>query len=154
MRPKVIISGGQSGVDRAALDFALEKGLETGGWIPKGRIAEDGVIDRKYPNLTETGSERYSERTELNIIDSDATLIISNGELKGGSKLTRELTEKHKKPSFHLNFANTEGTQERLEILHWLSSIPCERLNIAGPRASEDKEIYQRTRDLLRLLFD
>ncbi len=79
MRIRKIISGGQTGADRAALDFALENNIETGGWIPKNRQAEDGRISEKYPDLRETETENPTERTELNVTDADATLIFSHG---------------------------------------------------------------------------
>src|SRR5258706_15582674 len=83
-----IVSGGQTGADRAALDVALEQGFEIGGWIPKGRRAEDGPIPQSYRGLLETDSADPSVRTALNVRDSDATLIVSHGQLRGGSLLT------------------------------------------------------------------
>src|SRR5690349_16884455 len=86
--PRVlIVSGGQIGVDRAVLDAALDCGLATGGWGPKGRRAEDGVIAERYP-LVETRSKRYQRRTRWNVRDSDATLILALGELSGGGRFT------------------------------------------------------------------
>ncbi|MCX7173435.1 MAG: putative molybdenum carrier protein [Proteobacteria bacterium] len=84
-----IVSGGQTGVDRAALDWAVQQGIPHGGWCPKGRIAEDGAIDSRY-ELQETNSAKYPQRTKQNIIDSDGTLILNSGELDGGSLETRE----------------------------------------------------------------
>ena len=84
-----IVSGGQTGADRAALDIALELGFESGGWVPLGRQAEDGKIPDRYPNLRETDSPLPAVRTELNVRDSDATLIVSHGTLVGGTALTR-----------------------------------------------------------------
>ncbi len=83
-----IVSGGQTGVDRAALDAAIKLGIAHGGWVPKGRLAEDGPLPETY-RMRETASAAYSERTERNVIDSDGTLIISRGELTGGSEATR-----------------------------------------------------------------
>ena len=102
---KKIISGGQTGADRAALDFALEHGIEIGGHVPKSRTAEDGAISDRYPNLTETASENTAERTEKNVLDSDATLIFSHGPLTGGSKLALVLTLTHKKPVLHIDLS-------------------------------------------------
>ena len=149
-----IVSGGQTGVDRAAFDFALENDFEIGGSVPKGRIAEDGPIDKKYVGLIETKTSDYSERTARNVTDSDATLILSNGKLRGGSKLTRELAERLQKPHFHLDFSCANSDQARNETLDWLSSINCPKLNVAGPRASEDPRIYDQTKRLLSKLFD
>ena len=92
-----IISGGQTGVDRAALDAAIQLGIPHGGSIPKGRRAEDGPISERY-NLKETNSDAYADRTEQNILDADGTLLISRGALTDGSELTRILAAKHKKP--------------------------------------------------------
>ena len=83
-----IVSGGQTGADRAALDAALEVGFATGGWIPRGRRAEDGAVPERYGNLVETESDAYEPRTELNVRDSDATVIFSFGPAFGGSALT------------------------------------------------------------------
>src|SRR3989344_782830 len=95
-----IISGGQTGVDRAALDAALELGLPCGGIVPKGRLAEDGRIPERYP-VQECDSEDYVVRTELNVIHSDATLILNRGEISGGTLITAQFCRKHKKP-FHV----------------------------------------------------
>ena len=148
-----IVSGGQTGVDRAALDFALEAGIETGGFVPKNRRAEDGRISEKYPNLVETAGENPAERTGLNVINSDATLIISQGAPGGGSLLTRQLAEKHGKPFLHIDLSllTIEEALEKTNL--WLASMDCQTLNVAGPRASEDAEIYEKTKVYLRGLF-
>jgi hypothetical protein len=137
-----IISGGQTGVDRAALDFAQENNFESGGYVPQGREAEDGRISEKYPNLIETSTADHAERTELNVLHSDATLIISRGAPAGGSKLTAELVAKHKKPFLYVDLlpGSLETQAERAKA--WLQGVDGEVLNIAGPRASEDPEIY------------
>ena len=83
-----IVSGGQTGADRAAFDYALANEIEIGGFVPKNRAAEDGAIPAKYPNLRETETEDSAERTRLNVLNSDATLIFSHGALAGGSRLT------------------------------------------------------------------
>jgi len=149
-----IISGGQTGVDRAALDFALEHSIEIGGFVPKNRWAEDGRISEKYPNLIETESENPAERTELNIKNSDATLILSHGALQGGSLLTKEFSEKYHKPFLHIDFSAFAIEWAVEETLKWLDSIDCETLNIAGSRASEDAEIYAKTKVFLEELFN
>ncbi len=145
---KKIISGGQTGADRAAFDFALEKGLEISGFVPTNRIAEDGAIPAKYPNLQETETENYAERTELNVKNSDATIIFSHGKLIGGSLLTRQFAEKYKKPCLHCDFLKPDFEKAK----KWLDSIECENLNIAGSRDSEDSEIYRKTKDFLHRL--
>ena len=148
-----IISGGQTGADRAALDFALENGFEIGGWIPKNRRAEDGRISEKYPNLIETEAENPDARTELNVRDSDATLILSHGELTGGSKLTFELTGKYRKPSMHIDFSKINVQPAVEKMRKWLESIDCQVLNVAGARATEDSQIYEKTKLFLAQLF-
>jgi hypothetical protein len=99
-----IISGGQTGADRAALDFAMAHNIPHGGWIPKGRRTEDGPLDNKY-RLRELPDTSYAKRTERNVLDSDGTLIISHGRLKpsGGSALTRRLAKDHNRPWFHVD---------------------------------------------------
>lgn len=148
-----IISGGQTGADRAAFDFALEHGIDTGGYVPKGRLAEDGRISDKYPNLTETESIDPRERTEMNVIHSDATLILSHGELSGGSKLAEEVAQRFNKPFFHIDINKRSAESAADLTLKWLDTIECEELNIAGPRASEDALIYDATISFLTDLF-
>ena len=97
-----IVSGGQTGADRAALDFAIKHKIPHGGWVPKGRLAEDGPIPSKY-KLTEMPTDNYKERTEQNVIDSDGTLIISHGKLTGGSAYTGKMAKKHSRPYFHVD---------------------------------------------------
>jgi hypothetical protein len=148
-----IISGGQTGVDRAAFDFALDNGIEIGGFVPHGRRAEDGKVPAKYPNLIETKTRNYSERTELNVQNSDATLIISHGKLTGGSKLTRVFAKRNRKPFLHLDFEKMT-LEKAIQLTQiWLISNDCKKLNIAGPRASTDAEIYPKTLQFLGKLF-
>ena len=97
-----IISGGQTGADRAALDVALKLGIPHGGWIPKGRKAEDGPLPEIY-KLKEMPTDSYGARTEQNVIDSDGTLIIARGKLTGGSDYTRQMTLKHKKHLLYMD---------------------------------------------------
>jgi Circularly permutated YpsA SLOG family len=147
-----IVSGGQTGVDRAALDFARENDLELGGYVPKGRAAEDGRIPDTYPNLTETPTGDPAERTGLNVLHSDATLIISRGELAGGSQLTAECATKHGKPFFHANLLHTDLESRAEQVRTWLAELKAEVLNVAGPRASEDQEIYSHARQFLEIV--
>jgi len=143
-----IISGGQTGVDRAALDVAIELGIHHGGWISAGRMAEDGVIPECY-NLQETPSSDPAQRTEWNVRDSDATLIISNGQLKGGSQLTLEMAMKYNKPYLHIDISVIDESVAIIHISDWLESMDCIVLNVAGPRLSEDSEINRQTYTLL-----
>jgi hypothetical protein len=153
LKIRKIISGGQTGADRAAFDFALANGIEIGGFVPKGRRAEDGRISENYPNLIETATRNYAERTELNVQNSDATLIFSHGKLTGGSRLTRKLAERNAKPFRHVDFIKADITRTAAEIRQWLISINCRKLNIAGSRVSTDALIYRKTFDFLKLLF-
>jgi hypothetical protein len=145
---KKIISGGQTGVDRAGLDAGLEAGLEIGGYCPKGRKAEDGKIPDHYP-LIETPSGDYRVRTEKNVVESDATLILNVGQLSGGTALTEKFTRKHKKPCLliQLEFQNT-GRVER--IRKWLEENDIQTLNVAGCREAKSKGIYMMALELLR----
>jgi hypothetical protein len=149
MKLRKIISGGQTGVDRAAMDFAHACGIETGGFVPKDRTAEDGKVPDHYTGLTETESADPAERTELNVINSDATLIISRGALAGGSELTAEFAKRHGKPFLHIDLNLVRPTAVKSVMNNWIASISCSVLNVAGPRASEDPEIYNLTREIL-----
>ncbi len=150
---KTIISGGQTGADRAAFDFALEHRIEIGGFVPKGRRAEDGKISAIYPNLVETAKRNYAERTELNVQNSEATLIVSHGKLTSGSLLTKKFAEKYQKPCLHIDFLESTIEESAKKTRKWLASVKCKRLNIAGSRASTDAEIYEKTKRFLAELF-
>jgi RimJ/RimL family protein N-acetyltransferase len=144
-----IVSGGQTGADRAALDFALENGFDTGGWVPRGRRAEDGRIPDRYPGLVEAPSADPAVRTVLNVRDADATLIVSRGPLSGGSLLTLREAERLGRPVLHLDLdrAPLEVAAGRLQ--RWLDAHRPGVLNVAGPRASRDAAIAAATRALL-----
>ena len=135
-----IVSGGQTGADRAALDWAIERGVPHGGWCPKGRKAEDGPIDGRY-QLQETGSADYLKRTEWNIRDSEATVIFTmRSELTGGSKRTAGCALKHRKPCLHLHSSETiSRCAGRLAEFIRASSIRI--LNVAGSRGSKEPEV-------------
>lgn len=150
---KKIISGGQTGADRAAFDFALEHGIEIGGFVPKDRMAEDGPISPKYPNLLETRAKNPVRRTELNVIYSDATIIVLHGIPTGGSKKTLEFAEKHQKPFLLIDLNEIDLKEAVLRTSDWLVSINCQALNVAGPRASKDAGIYAKTRLILEKLI-
>ena len=138
---KKIISGGQTGADRAALDTAIKLGIPHGGWIPKGRKAEDGILNAKY-QLEEMSTASYPKRTEQNVIDSDGTLIISHGSLTGGSAYTRKMAMKHGKPWFHADLNQLPTFQAGILIEEWTSKHGIEILNVAGSRGSKDPLIY------------
>ena len=141
-----IISGGQSGVDRAALDFALQNNIKCGGYCPKGRLAEDGIIDKKYP-LLETQSSIYKERTRLNIEQSDAVLVIYEKDLGIGTKLTIEISKKKSKSIFIAKLPTNKQLIE--DVIFWLNKIKPTKLNIVGPRESTSEGIYDKTYSFL-----
>ncbi len=146
---KKIISGGQTGADRAALDTAIELGVPHGGWIPKGRLTEDGPLPDKY-NLKEMPTESYPARTEQNVIDSDGTLIISRGLPIGGTAYTIEMAQKHKKPYLFINLEEISETDAPSIITSWTNEQGIEILNVAGPRASEDSKIYRSVKNIIK----
>lgn len=135
-----IISGGQTGADRAALDWAIQHNVEHSGWCPKGRLAEDGTIDSKY-NLRETSSSAYEERTELNVRDSDATAIFTiSPQLIGGSLWTLSCAKKYQKPWIHL-VGLRDSSQSSAQLLAFLQKHNVRLLNVAGSRRSEESEV-------------
>lgn len=148
-----IISGGQTGVDRAALDAAIRLGIPHGGWIPKGRLTEEGPLPAAY-ELVETASAVYAERTEKNVIDADGTLIISRGELAGGSEVTREMAVKHERPWLHVDLERMSAFQAAIEICHWIDANRIAILNVAGPRASKDPTIYASALALIEAVYN
>jgi Circularly permutated YpsA SLOG family len=149
-----IISGGQTGADRAALDAALERGVAAGGWIPKGRRAEDGRIPDRYLDLRETETDDYETRTRWNVRDSDATLILSHGALTGGSKLTELLARAWNKPALHVDLSIMSASDAVVAIRAWLADVDGETLNVAGPRASGDPSIYHDTKEIVTTLLE
>lgn len=151
--PYKIISGGQTGVDRAALDWAIDHYIEHGGWCPKGRVAVDGVLASCY-QLTETTSSDYRQRTKFNVRDSDATLILNLGELDGGTLQTSLLAKTLEKPCrvFQLDQDNLQAIA--LEVIHWLGTNQFKTLNIAGPREERRPGSYAKTLKLLDFCFD
>lgn len=144
-----VISGGQTGVDRAALDAAIQANMSVGGWCTKGRRAEDGVIDPKYP-LLETDSRLYQERTRKNVIESDATLIIAGKLLSGGTALTSDFAGKQSKPLLIISPADAGGVSK---IRKWLAANNVRVLNVAGPRESSSRGIYNSAHQILTELF-
>ncbi len=148
MHLRKIISGGQTGADRAALDVALEHGIDCGGWCPRGRLAQDGPIAMRYP-LEETESSDYKERTALNVKDSDGTLICTVGPMRGGTLFTAEIAKEVEKPFLVIDCQAQELDEAVQDVIHWLERHEIEVLNVAGPRASNCPGIYQRTQLLI-----
>ncbi len=140
-----IVSGGQTGVDRAALDAALAAGIECGGWCPRGRRAEDGPIANHYP-LQETESRNYTRRTKDNVLDSEATLIILNdpeATVSGGTRLTVRQAEKFGRALLIINLASEEAINMNTDqAVDWIIENRISVLNVAGPRESGSPGIY------------
>jgi hypothetical protein len=144
-----IISGGQTGADRAALDVALTLSLPIGGGCPKGRRAEDGMIPDRYP-LTETPEADYDTRTRRNVEDSDGTLILNLGTLDGGTALTVKLARQMGKPCLMVAL---ENGIEPTAFQEWLDAHPIAVLNVAGPRESKRPGVYAAACRLLDTLL-
>lgn len=144
MSIKKIISGGQTGADQAALDVALKYDIPHGGAVPKGRLTEAGVLPAKY-RLEELPTKSYPDRTEKNVVDSDATVILTRGKLTGGSLLTREKALEHGRPVLHLDMDDL-SINDAVELLtNFVNQNGIKNLNVAGKRASEDGLIYEMT---------
>jgi len=144
-----IVSGGQTGVDRAALDVAISLELAHGGWCPRGRIAEDGPIPDCY-QLQEHPSPKYSDRTKQNVLDSDGTLVLYRSVLEGGTLKTIGYAHHLNKPSIAVRLSHP-GRMDR--IRQWMTANEVRVLNVAGPRASKEPEIYQIALDYLTKLL-
>jgi hypothetical protein len=144
-----IVSGGQTGVDRAALDAALILGVPCGGWCPKGRLAEDGAISTRYP-LTETHSAKYPYRTACNVRDSDATLILTRGEPTGGTALTVSLADSYRKPLWVVDLQRASAVKP---VVEWINQQTVQVLNVAGPRESQCPGIYPQAYAYLQTLL-
>lgn len=143
-----IVSGGQTGVDRGALDAALAAGVACGGWCPAGRRAEDGPIPPEYP-LEETRESDYVVRTRRNVEDSDATLIIHSGNLEGGTALTVNICRKLDRPHLVVNTGAEPMTDAADRLREFIHEHGVGTLNVAGPRASKWPEGARTSRDLL-----
>jgi len=131
----------QAGADRAALEVAVINGLPHGGWVTKGRKAEDGKVPEKY-QVIELSSADYRQRTEQNVKDADGTLIITHGKLTGGSALTLKYAQKHAKPCLHIDAQKVSEANAAIEIHQWIGDHQVGILNCAGSRASKDPKIY------------
>ena|SRR5436190_24089373 len=139
---KKIISGGQTGADRAALDLAIELNLPHGGWCPRGRLAEDGMIEKSY-QLSETPNADPAQRTEWNVRDSDGTVIFSiSPKLTGGSARTESFARLHRKPCLHIS-RERDGEKAAEMLATFLVENKIQILNVAGPRRSEEPAVAE-----------
>ncbi|HYR06230.1 MAG TPA: putative molybdenum carrier protein [Longimicrobium sp.] len=136
--PPTIVSGGQTGVDRGALDVAMERGIPCGGWCPAGRVAEDGPIDPRYP-LRETPSADPAQRTEWNVRDSDGTLLLTSTAHSPGTALTQDMARRLGRPVFE---ARLDAPADPDAFRRWLQTRNIRTLNVAGPRESESPGAY------------
>ena len=150
-RPFRIVSGGQTGVDRGALDAALSLGVPCGGWCPEGRLAEDGVIPTRYP-LVELRGAGYEERTRRNAEDSDGTLIITFGRASGGTARTIEICEKLGRPHLVVDAATVLLEYAVGAALRFVQEENIRQLNVAGPRASGEPRGHEYASSLVREL--
>jgi len=147
---KKIVSGGQTGVDRAALDAAQSRDIEVAGWCPRGRRAEDGSVPDRYP-LRETPDDAYEQRTSWNVRDADGTLIITAGPMEGGTALTAREARSQGKPLLHVHTTDPVPVEM---IRAWREDNNIRILNVAGPRESEAEGIYEEARDILERFLD
>ena len=148
-----IVSGGQTGVDRGALDAALAAGVPCGGWCPAGRRAEDGPIAARYP-LHEMTSAHYSARTRQNVIDSDGTLVITYGDAEGGTARTLELCHELDKSCLCIDAECHSPAQAATKIARFIVDHRIVTLNVAGPRASKQPQAQVYTRETIGLLLN
>ena len=147
-----IVSGGQTGVDRAALDAARAAGVACGGWCPRGRRAEDGAIPAIYP-LVETDSDGYCERTRLNVRDSDGTLVLLRGALTGGAAYTARYATALGRPLLVVNLEPRLDLAEAVALIErWGEAHAVGVLNVAGPRESQRPGIAAAARPLMDAL--
>ena len=152
MRLRRVVSGGQTGVDRAALDAAVACGIPIGGWCHRGRIAEDGFVPHRYP-LIETPSRKYPQRTMWNVRDSDGTLVLIAGPLEGGSAFTVRHAKALGRPHLIVDLKDNLYDAPHL-ALEFIAASRIAVLNVAGPRESSRPGIYGRTYQVLRRVFE
>ena len=152
MFPTKIISGAQTGVDRAALDVAIAAAIPHGGKVPEGRRTEDGPIDpNRYPDLEELSDENPDRRTEANIQDADATLVILNGppDRSPGTLHTIDYARRQQKPLLIIDLSQTDRPTAVHQIQTFIANNQIATLNIAGPRESQSSGIYAKAQALL-----
>lgn len=150
-KPHITIrSGGQTGADRAALDWAISKGVPHCGWCPRGRIAEDGILNSKY-HLLETETKNYPERTRKNVEDADGTVLFSiSNTLTGGTLLTQQFAQRFNKPWLHLHPSLQNPAQS---LQYFIERWDLRDINIAGPRLSTEPNICKFVEEVLNETF-
>ncbi len=154
MQPREIWSGGQTGVDRAGWDAARAVGIPINGWVPRGRLAEDGQVPAGYGKLMQTTTADYLERTTANVRDSDATLILFRGELTGGTAFTHDEAIRLGKPVLAVDLASHDPDVLVGQIREWLAALEAQRLNVAGPRESKCPGIHDEAAGVLRIVLE
>ncbi len=148
-----IISGGQTGADRAGLDAAMDCGLEHGGWIPRGRRTEKGRLPDRY-RLRETESFSYPERTLKNVLAADGTVLFTRGRPTGGSALTLAVARKHLRPVLHINLSRYDRHAAAVALYEWLAENRIRTLNVAGSRESKDPGIYSEVYGVITMVIE
>jgi hypothetical protein len=138
-----IISGGQTGADRAGLDAAIAAGIEHGGWVPKGRLTEAGPLPGRY-QMQEMATRLYPARTRKNVAESDGTVIFTHGQLTGGSLLTKKEAIRMGKPWVHIDFDQVDPAQAAAQLGDFITAHQVGTLNVAGSRAGKDELIYEK----------
>ena len=147
-----LVSGGQTGIDRAMLDFCLDAGIPCGGWCPAGRKAEDGPIPDRYP-VKELARASYNHRTAANVMDSDATVILFSGEMTGGTLKSFEFVLKEHKPFLLLDLSVLDVSEAAARLRRFLERFSPPVLNFSGPRSSQWPEGYATCYSILQLVF-
>ena len=147
-----IVSGGQTGVDRAALDVALKYDIDCGGWCPAGRLDEFGRIPGRYP-VKELEQGSFAERTLQNVKDSDGTVVIYDRELRGGTAYTVDCCKQLKRPHNLIDAANISTDEASNAITGFVREYKIDILNVAGPRQSEGPEGYDYAFRALEMLL-
>lgn len=147
-----IISSGQTGAGQAALDVAIELGIQHGGWIPKGRRAPNGKLSNRY-NLQETRSIGYAQYIELNILDSDGTLLLTHRKATRGSAFIQQMSKKHNRPCLRIDLNEINEAKAVQIISAWIEARKMKTLNVAGLRGDNDAENYEATKRILMTVF-
>lgn len=150
-----VVSGGQTGADQGGLAAAKRLKIEVGGWCPKDYLTEDGNQPEllQYYNLIETSSQKYRARTELNVMESDGTLLVAMDLKSVGTKLTLRLLKQHSKPYLFIPYPSIKEDEEPERIRKWITYNNIQTLNVAGNRRSVAPGIQQFTEDLIVKTF-